>query len=142
MKNQKTFSQRKEDVKREWHLFDVGGKVLGRMATEIATKLIGKHKPTYSPQTDGGDYVVVINAKDVELTRNKENNKVYYHHSGFPGGLKTKTFAEMKEETPEMIIQKAVYNMLPKNKLRSIRMTRLKIYADANHKHESQLGGK
>lgn len=140
MKNQRTYSQRKEDVERKWHLIDVEGKVLGRMATDIALKLMGKHKPTYSPHIDGGDYVVVTNAAKVALTRNKENTKIYYSHSGFPGGLKQRTFAEMIEKTPEKVIEKAVFNMLPKNKLRSERMARLKVYAGADHKHTSQLG--
>ena len=143
MKNQqKTFIQRKEDVTRQWHLVDVKGKVLGRIATEIAVKLIGKDKPTYTPHTDAGDYVVVINAREVAVTRGKETKKIYYRHSGFPGGLNERTFAEMIEKHPEEVIRLAVVNMLPKNRLRSQRMARLKINAGPEHSHESQLGGK
>lgn len=142
MKNQKTYSQRKEDVERKWHLVDVEGKVLGRVATDIALKLQGKHKPTYTPHTDAGDYVVVTNAKKVAVTGKKVTDKIYYSHTGFPGGIKNRTFGEMLERNPEKIIEKAVFNMLPKNRLRSDRMARLKIYVDANHNHESQLGDK
>ena len=141
-KKQQTFMQRKEDVTREWHLVDVKGKILGRVATEIAELLIGKHKPTYTPHTDAGDYVVVTNAAEVELTRGKEDKKVYRWHTGFPGGLKERTFKEMQRKHPEEIIRRAVINMLPKNRLRSDRMARMKIYQDEDHKHESQLGGK
>lgn len=134
--------QRQEDVTREWHLVDVQDKILGRVATEIAELLIGKAKATYTPHTDGGDYVVVINANQVALTRGKEDKKMYRWHTGFVGGLKERTFKEMLRKHPEEIIRRAVINMLPKNKLRSQRMARLKIYADANHNHDSQLGGK
>lgn len=143
MKNQqRTFMERKEDVVRAWHLVDVKGKVLGRISTEIAEKLIGKNKTTYTPHTDAGDFVVVINAKEVAVTRGKEQKKIYYRHSGFPGGLKQRTFEEMIQKHPEEVIRLAVKNMLPKNRLQGDRLARLKIYADADHKHESQLGGK
>ena len=143
MKNQqKTFMERKEDVVRAWHLVDVKGQVLGRISTEIAEKLIGKDKTTYTPHTDAGDFVVVINAKEVAVTRGKEQKKIYYRHSGFPGGLKQRTFEEMIQKHPEEVIRLAVKNMLPKNRLQGDRLARLKIYADADHKHESQLGGK
>lgn len=131
--------QKKAEVERQWHLVDVKGLVLGRIATEIAQMLIGKNKPTYTPHIDGGDYVVVINAKEVKVTRNKEQGKVYFTYSGFPGGLREDTFAEMMERHPEEIIVRAVYNMLPKNKLRTERMARLKVYAGSEHKHTSQL---
>lgn len=134
--------QRKEDVTREWHVVDVKGQILGQVATDIAEKLIGKNKPTFTPHVDGGDYVVVTNAKLVTVTRGKELTKVYYRHSGFPGGLKQRTFEEMIQKNPEEVIRLAVKNMLPKNRLRDVRLARLKIYADAEHKHESQLGGK
>jgi len=142
MKNQQTFMQRTEDVTRKWHLVDVKDQILGRIATQIAEKLIGKDKPTYTPHTDGGDFVVVINARQVAVTRGKELKKIYYSHSGFPGGLKQRTFEEMIRKNPEEVIRLAVKNMLPKNRLQSDRMARLKIYADAEHKHESQLGDK
>lgn len=138
----KTYMQKAADVDRKWHLVDVKGKVLGRVATEIAEKLIGKHKPTYTPHIDGGDYVVVINAADIAVTGNKMDDKIYYSHSGFPGGLKKKSLGEMMEKKPTDVIKKAVYNMIPKNRLRSPRMNRLKIYAGAEHKHSSQLAEK
>ena len=141
-KRQTTFMQRKEDVIRRWHLIDVKDQVLGRVATEIAIKLIGKDKPTYTPHIDGGDYVVVINASDVKLTRGKELKKLYRSHSGFPGGLHERSFADMQAKHPTEIIRLAVVNMLPNNKLRDRRMTRLKIYAGPEHEHQSQLGGK
>jgi large subunit ribosomal protein L13 len=134
-----TYMQKKAEVTRQWHLVDVKGQVLGRVATEIAAKLIGKDKPTYTPHIDGGDYVVVVNAREVKVTRNKEQGKVYFTYSGYPGGLRQDTFAEMMDRHPEEIIVRAVYNMLPKNKLRSERMARLKVYAGAEHKHTSQL---
>jgi len=142
MKTQTTFMQRKEDVTREWHLVDVKDKVLGRIATEIAVMLIGKNKPTYTPHTDAGDFVVVINAREVAVTRGKELKKIYYRHTGFPGGLKQRTFEEMIQKNPEEVIRLAVKNMLPKDRLQGERMARLKIYEGAEHKHASQLGGK
>ena len=136
----RTYMQKKAEVQRQWHLVDVKGEVLGRVATEIAKKLLGKNKPTFTPHIDGGDYVVVINAKDVVVTRAKGDSKVYYSYSGYPGGLSESTFNELQAKRPEEIVRRAVYNMLPKNKLRTERMARLKIYAGAEHKHESQLG--
>ena len=131
--------QKTAEVKRQWHLVDVKGRVLGRVATEIASKLIGKHKPSYTPHIEAGDYVVVINARDVAVTGNKEQAKIYYRHSGYVGSLKKTTLGEMRARRPESLIEKAVFNMLPKNRLRSIRMARLKVYADANHPHHSQI---
>lgn len=131
--------QKTADIKRDWHLADAKGQILGRFASDIAQKLIGKNKPTYTPHIDGGDFVVVINASKIAVTGNKEEDKMYYRHSGFPGGFKEKSFGELKESFPTRIIEKAVFNMLPKNKLRSGRMNRLKVYANADHNHESQL---
>jgi large subunit ribosomal protein L13 len=136
---QKTYMQPTAAVTRSWHLVDVKDQILGRIATEIAEKLIGKHKPSYTPHIDGGDYVVVINSKLVAVTADKDHTKMYYSHSGFPGGLKTKPLGEMRATFPNRLIEKAVYNMLPKNKLRQHRMTRLKVYAGAEHTHQSQL---
>ena len=138
---QKTYMQKTADVKRDWHLVDAKDQILGRLASEIAQKLIGKNKPTYTPHIDGGDHVVVINASEIAVTGKKETDKIYYRHSGFPGGLKEKSLGELKKSYPTRIIEKAVFNMLPKNKLRSGRMNRLKVYAGAEHKHESQLKG-
>lgn len=131
--------QKTADVTRDWHLADAKDQILGRLATDIAQKLIGKNKPTYTPHIDGGDFVVVINASEIAVTGNKEKDKMYYRHSGYPGGLKEKSLGELKKTFPTRIIEKAVFNMLPKNKLRSGRMNRLKVYANADHKHESQL---
>ncbi len=137
---QKTFIKKPADVTREWHHVDAKGKVLGQVAVEIAKKLLGKHKIDYTPHVDGGDYVVVTNAAEVEVTGKKANNKMYYRHSGYPGGFKSQTFAELLAKFPDRVIELAVTNMLPKNKLRTLRMNRLKVYAGAEHKHESQLG--
>ena len=139
MKNNSTFMQRKEDVTRSWHLVNLEGKVLGRAATEIAKLLVGKDKPTYTPHVDGGDYVVLINASKVEVTRNKENTKIYRWHTGFPGGLKEISFKRLLVRSPERIIQRAVGNMLPKNRLRKDRMARLKIFPLAQHPYQNEL---
>jgi large subunit ribosomal protein L13 len=138
-KDNKTFMQRKKDVQRQWHLVDVEGQILGRVATKIAEKLIGKSKPTYTPHVDAGDFVVVVNAEKVELSRNKDQKKVYRWHTGYPGELKEKSFKDMQQDAPEKIIWLAVRNMLPKNKMRQKRMARLKIYAGEEHPHQSQL---
>lgn len=139
MKQHKTFMQKPANVNREWHLVDVKGKILGRAATEIAQLLIGKDKPTYTPHIDGGDYVVVINAKDIAVSGSKKTDKFYRWHSGFPGGLKEISLGKMLDRSPEKVIQKAVRNMLPKNKLRRNRMIRLKVYADNKHPHQEQI---
>lgn len=136
---QNTYMQKTAEVARDWHLVDAKDQILGRLATQIATKLIGKHKPTFTPHVDGGDFVVVVNAKEVAVSGNKEESKIYYRHSHKPGSLKQRTLSEMRASFPERVIEKAVFNMLPKNKLRSGRMTRLKVYAGADHKHQAQL---
>jgi large subunit ribosomal protein L13 len=138
----KTYMQKPADVKRQWHLIDVKGRVLGQVATEISQLLAGKNKPTFTPHVDGGDYVVVINAKEVVVTGNKPATKIYYKHSRLPGGISEASFSELIAKKPTEVIERAVYNMLPKNKLRPDRMVRLKIYADSEHKHHSQLGSK
>jgi large subunit ribosomal protein L13 len=138
----KTYMQKPAEVTRKWHLIDVKGRVLGQVATEISKLLIGKEKPTFTPHVDGGDYVVVINAKEVQVTGNKPSTKKYYRHSSLPGGVWESNFAELIAKKPEDVITRAIYNMLPKNKLRSDRMTRLKVYAGAEHSHQSQLGSK
>ena len=134
----KTFSQKPSDVTRRWILIDAKDATLGRVSTEIAKYLIGKYKPTYTPHVDAGDYVVVINAEKLVVTGNKETGKIYYRHSGFPGGIKDATLAEVREKFPERIIEKAVQGMLPKNKLSADRMGRLKIFAGAEHAHAAQ----
>ncbi len=138
MVNAKTFSQKSADVTREWFLVDAAELPLGRIATIIADKLIGKNKPTYTPHVDGGDYVVVINAANLVVTGDKETGKIYYRHSGFPGGIKDATLAEVREKYPERIIEKAVQGMLPKNKLSADRMARMRIFAGAEHAHTAQ----
>ena len=135
----KTFIQKKEAVQREWVEYDATGKVLGRLATEIAEKLIGKNKVTYTPNVDGGDYVVLINAEKIEVTRNKATGKVYSWHSGFPGGLKQRTFAEMLAKNPEKLIKRAVKNMLPKNRLRDERINRLKVIIGNENPYQGMI---
>jgi large subunit ribosomal protein L13 len=134
----KTYSAKKEDVKRDWHLIDVEGKVLGRVAVEIAKRLRGKHKPIYTPHVDTGDFVVVINADKISLTGKKLTDKVYYHHTGYPGGLKEITAEKMLQEKPENILRIAVRGMLPKNSIGRKMLTKLKIYKGSEHPHEAQ----
>jgi large subunit ribosomal protein L13 len=138
----KTYMLKNEEVKRVWHLMDAQDKVVGKIATEIATKLIGKHKPTYTPHIDNGDYVVIVNAEKIVVTGSKGGKKLYHHHSRLPGGISERTFDELIVQNPERIIKEAVLNMLPKNKLRADRIARLKIYSGTEHKHASQLGEK
>lgn len=134
----KTFSQKPSDVSRRWVLFDASELPLGRLATQIATHLTGKYKPTYTAHTDGGDYVVVINASKTVVTGKKETDKIYYRHTGFPGGIKDASLAEVREKFPERIIEEAVKGMLPKNKLQAERMKRLRVFAGAEHSHTAQ----
>lgn len=137
--NAKTYSQKPTEVERRWHLIDAAeAPTLGRLSAKIATLLSGKNKATFTPHTDGGDFVVVVNAEKVKVTGNKEEDKMYYRHSGFPGGLKEASLKELREKNPAMIIEKAVYGMLPTNKLRDDRMKRLKVYAGAEHNHAAQ----
>ena len=138
MVNAKTYSQKPSEIKREWHLIDATELPLGRLSTIIATLLIGKGKPTYTPHMDAGDYVVVINAKDVPVTGDKELQKIYYRHSGFPGGIKDARLEEVREKFPERIIEASVKGMLPKNKLQADRMARLKVFPGAEHAHTAQ----
>ena len=134
----KTFSLKNSEVSRDWVVFDASGKILGRFATKIADKLRGKDKPTFTPHVDGGDFVVVINADKVKVTGNKAEQKKYYKHSLYPGGLKENTYKEVLETTPERIIENAVKGMLPKNKLGKSIIKKLKINSGSNHPHESQ----
>lgn len=134
----KTFSQKPADVTRRWVLIDATQAPLGRVATTIARYLTGKYKPTYTPHVDSGDYVVVINAAQVPVTGNKETDKHYYRHSGFPGGIKDASLAEVRAKFPERIIEHAVKGMLPKNKLAADRLKRLRIFAGAEHTHSAQ----
>lgn len=134
----KTFSQKTSDVTRQWILIDAKDASLGRLSTVISNYLIGKSKPTYTPHIDAGDYVVVINAAEVPVTGKKETDKVYYHHTGFPGGIKGAQLKEVRERHPERIIENAVKGMLPKNKLQAERMARLKVFAGNEHDHSAQ----
>ena len=134
----KTYSQKPSEVSRRWILIDAKDAPLGRVATTVATYLTGKYKPSFTPHVDGGDYVIVINAKEAVATGNKEEDKVYYRHSGFPGGIKSATLKELREKAPEFIIENAVKGMIPHNKLAKERMARLKIFAGENHSHEAQ----
>ena len=137
-----TYSQKTSEIKRNWHLVDAKGQVLGRLASDVAKKLIGKHKPTYTPHIDAGDIVVVINAQLIEVTGNKRQKKLYQWHTGFIGGLKEMNFEQMQQRNPEKIIEQAVNNMLPKNKLRNERMKRLKVYVGDQHPHEAHFSTK
>ena len=134
----KTFSLKNTEVERSWVIFDASDKVLGRFATKIADKLRGKDKPTYTPHVDGGDFVVVINAEKLKVTGNKAEQKKYYKHSLYPGGLKEKSYKEVLENNPERIIENAVKGMLPKNKLGKSMIKKLKVYSGSEHPHGSQ----
>lgn len=134
----KTFSAKPETVKRDWFVIDAENKVLGRLATEIAHRLRGKHKAEYTPHVDTGDYIVVINADKVAVTGNKFKNKIYHHHTGYPGGLKSVSFEKLQATKPEMIIEKAVKGMLPKNPLGRDMFRKLKVYAGSEHNHAAQ----
>ncbi|MBR9814723.1 50S ribosomal protein L13 [bacterium] len=134
----KTFSAKPAEVKRDWLLVDASDKTLGRLASEIATRLRGKHKPIYTPHVDTGDYIVVVNADKVRTTGNKELAKTYYRHSGYPGGLKETTLGKLRETHPERILETAVKGMLPKNSLGRAMIKKLKIYSGDEHPHTSQ----
>ena len=134
----KTYSARPLEVEQSWVLMDAEGQTLGRMATTIATRLRGKHKAEYTPHVDTGDYVVVVNADKVRVTGNKAVDKLYYSHSGFPGGLKTVTFERLLKESPEKVIKLAVKGMLPRTPLGRSMFKKLKVYAGAEHPHTAQ----
>ena len=133
-----TKSYKSVNVEKNWHLVDAEDKVLGRLAVKIATILSGKNKAQYSPNADLGDFVIVVNAEKVKVTGNKFSQKNYYHHTGYPGGLKTKSFEKMQEDSPEKIIEKAVKGMLPKNKLANQIIKKLKVYSGSVHPHIGQ----
>lgn len=137
-RNVRTYSPKPGDVSAKWHLIDADGVVLGRLASQIATLLRGKHKPTFAPNFDGGDYVVVINAEKVVLTGNKWDEKMAYHHSGFPGGLKATSYGTLRERQPEKVIERAVRGMMPHTSLGKNQMKKLRVYAGAEHPHVGQ----
>ncbi len=134
----KTYSAKTGEITREWYLVDAEGKTLGRLATQIADRLRGKGKPQYTPHVDTGDFVVVVNAEKIAVTGNKLDAKMYYRHSGYPGGLKTRPLREQLERRPTEVLRKAVKGMLPRNKLARQQITKLKIYAGPEHPHDAQ----
>jgi len=134
----KTYSAKAETVTRDWFVIDAAGKTLGRMATEIADRLRGKHKPEYTPHVDTGDYIVVINAEQVHVTGKKARDKIYYHHTGYVGGIKAISFQDLIEKAPERTIQKAVKGMMPRGPLGRAMLSKLKVYAGSEHPHTAQ----
>ncbi|MGO2414125.1 MULTISPECIES: 50S ribosomal protein L13 [Cobetia] len=134
----KTFTAKPQSVQRDWFVVDAAGKTLGRMATEIARRLRGKHKAEYTPHVDTGDYIVVINAEKVAVTGRKAEAKTYYRHTGYPGGLRSMTFNQMIDHKPERVIELAVKGMLPKGPLGRAMQSKLKVYAGAEHPHAAQ----
>ena len=136
--NMKTFMQTKENIERNWYVIDAANKPLGRVATKAAHVLRGKHKPTYTPHVDCGDYVIVINAAKVKLTGKKLDDKMYYNHSGYPGGLRERNARTMLEKYPEEMVERAIKGMLPHGPLGNKMGKKLFVYKDADHKHEAQ----
>ncbi|MBA55787.1 MAG: 50S ribosomal protein L13 [Pseudomonadales bacterium] len=134
----KTFSAKPESVERDWYVVDATDKTLGRLATEIARRLRGKHKPIYTPHVDTGDYIVVINAEKVRVTGNKRTDKMYYRHTEYPGGIKEISFDKLMDRKPEQAIEKAVKGMMPRNPLGRAMLGKLKVYAGAEHPHAAQ----
>lgn len=135
---QRTYMAKEQEVDKKWYVVDARGKTLGRLASQVAALLRGKHKPTYTPHVDSGDYVIVINAKDVRLTGRKLEQKIYYRHSLYPGGLKMRTAAEMQQTRPEKMVELAVWGMLPHNRLGRRQIRKLKVYAGPEHPHAAQ----
>ncbi|MCG6199740.1 50S ribosomal protein L13 [Psychromonas antarctica] len=134
----KTFVAKPAEVKRDWYVVDAEGKTLGRLATEIAIRLRGKHKAEYTPHVDTGDYIIVINAEKITVTGNKAKGKIYYHHTGFIGGIKSISFEDLIVRAPERVIEKAVKGMLPKGPLGRAMYRKLKVYAGTEHQHSAQ----
>ena len=135
----KTYSPKKSEIEREWFVVDAEGLTLGRMATEIATILRGKHKPTFAPHMDMGDHVIVVNAAKVNLTSNKAETKLVHHHSGYPGGLTTRSYGDSLGRRPADTVRKSITGMLPKNRLGAQMATKLKVYAGPDHPHGAQM---
>jgi large subunit ribosomal protein L13 len=138
MKTNKTFSPRPGDLSRDWWLIDAAGLPLGRLATDVATLLRGKHKPVFAPHVDCGDFVVVVNAARIQVTSNKGQEKIYYRHSGYPGGIKAESFEQLRQRRPEAVIERAVRGMLPKNRLGRRLIRKLKVYPGPDHPHQAQ----
>ena len=135
---QRTYMAKEQEVDKKWYVVDARGKTLGRLASQVAALLRGKHKPTYTPHIDSGDFVIVINAKDVRLTGRKDEQKIYYRHTLYPGGLKMRTAAEMRQTRPEKMVELAVWGMLPHNRLGRRQIRKLKVYAGPEHPHAAQ----
>jgi large subunit ribosomal protein L13 len=134
----KTYFANSETVENKWYVVDAAGKVLGRLSTQIAMRLRGKHKPEYTPHADAGDYIIVINAEKIKVTGNKAEDKIYYDHSGYPGGLKETPYEKLQEKDPTRIIERAVKGMIPKNPLGRAMLSKLKVYVGAEHPHIAQ----
>jgi len=134
----KTYHQKASEIQRNWLIVDADAQVLGRLATQLATLIRGKHKPTYTPSMDGGDFVVVVNAEKIRVTGDKANQKIYYRHSNYPGGLKKTPYKIMLQKHPERIIRMAVKGMLPRNRLSRHMLLKLKVYAGSSHPHTAQ----
>jgi len=135
----KTYVAKPSAIEKKWYVVDAKGKTLGRLATVVADTLRGKRKPIYTPNIDTGDFVIVINAEQIVVTGNKPEQKIYYHHSGYPGGLKEETYAKLLARRPEEIVRRGVRGMLPHNKLGRAQIRKLKIYTGAEHPHEAQM---
>jgi large subunit ribosomal protein L13 len=133
-----TYTPKRSDIKREWHVIDADGAILGRLATEVATLLRGKHKPTFAPHMDTGDFVIVVNAGALAVSARKGQDKLYHRHSGYPGGIRTETLEHMLARDPERVVRLAVRRMLPKGPLGRQMLKKLKIYGDASHPHHAQ----
>jgi large subunit ribosomal protein L13 len=136
----KTYAVKESDIKREWHVIDASGKILGRLAVQVANLLMGKHKPMFSRNLDTGDFVVIINADKIQVTGNKAKQKLYYRHSGYPGGLKSISLEKMMQTNPTRVIELAVKGMLPHNRLGAKMIKKLKVYVGDTHPHLSQTG--
>ena len=134
----KTYSAKAETVERDWYIVDAEGKTLGRLATEVASRLRGKHKPEFTPHVDTGDYIVIVNAEKVAVTGNKAKDKIYYSHTGYPGGIKDISFEKLIDKAPERVIQSAVKGMLPRGPLGREMFRKLKVYAGVSHPHAAQ----
>ena len=134
----RTYSPKPADIQREWHVIDATDVVLGRLAVQSANLLRGKHKPTFAPHVDGGDFVIIVNAEKVRLTGNKRDQKFAYRHSGYPGGLRKRSFGELLDTRPDRLLEKVVKGMLPKNKLGRAQAKKLKVYAGPEHPHAAQ----
>jgi large subunit ribosomal protein L13 len=137
----KTYSTKAKDVERQWHVIDASGKILGKLATQVANLLMGKHKPIFVPYLDTGDFVIVLNATKIRVTGKKPKQKTYYHHTGYPGGIKAETYEELMANHPTRVIEHAVRGMLPHNRLGRAMFKKLKVYAGDSHPHQAQVAG-